>query len=262
MLKKWIPLVVVFLVLTASGPVAGLSEPPSYSVKGEELTEVSSNSNIIEINYTYHLTPSDPGSIQVDANFSFPDSITNFSISLPNESQVISNNGFTEASNEYDYISVPDGNTSTPSISYRVEANVKSSFSDDNYYSYDAGDWAIVKFKHYNVQFYYWYQDENPKWKYSHNVAKEGVAGSSIGYLGSAEAQNQRINGHNVNLLIPDDAQVNSENVFETITFASNNLEVGSRASPIHIFVGKDPVWLGYYSQFYTSGIRGKILSY
>ncbi len=210
-------LVAVLVVLSVAAPVAS-----SAPVETDDAT--------IEQTVTLRLTPERPGSIAATTSFEIPESVTTLTTSVPANATVTSTDGFERNGSRYRW----DGETATPSVSFRLPANHSGvshhGVNASGYTFVDAGDWALVRVPDVTAR-WWWEGADNVTMASNVTVAGEGVAADGIAYLGPHRTHERSVDDRTIRLVVPDAARVEAgnESVLDALADATRALDLGDR---------------------------------
>ncbi|WP_435317463.1 hypothetical protein [Haloarchaeobius sp. TZWSO28] len=239
---NWSATVVAVALLLAA--VAGPTTVPAAADTSPALTETTAGNDAVERTLVVHLTPDDPGHVELVADFDVAKNVTGLDVALPQGATVIERTGFETRGGQWTY--TWDGETQTPSIRIRLEAN-QQLFGSYNFY--DAGDWALVptrfpaRFFTDGAETYHSWEDDTLPTTYE--AAGEGVVGDRMAFLGGHDALEYESQGRKMTLVVPDTTQVDTSAVFGTLTYAMDNLDVHYGNDDIRVFVAPDPIRRG-----------------
>ncbi|MFD1644758.1 hypothetical protein [Haloarchaeobius litoreus] len=197
------------------------------------------------------LTPDHPDTVRVTTSFAVGSDVSTLGVSTVEGATVVSRDGIVDAPNiAWDYRW--DEETERPSITVRVPSDRQN----DRFGGYDfaEGDgWALVQ---YGVSAGY-YSDATDSWHRSwerdglftteSRVEEDAVFGTQMAFLGGYERYEHTADGRNLTLVVPDAATVaeGQATVFESVSFAMDELYVAGSERDIRLFVAPDPIRRG-----------------
>ncbi|WP_440991003.1 hypothetical protein [Haloarchaeobius baliensis] len=197
------------------------------------------------------LTPDRPETVRVTVTFELGSDVSTLGVSTPDGATVLSRDGIVDAPNiAWDHRW--DEETERPSMTVRIPSDV----ANDRFGGYDfaEGDgWALV---HYGVTAGY-YSDATDSWHRSWEreglfetatrTTEDAALGTQLAYLGPHERYEHTANGRNLTLVVPATATVEEgpETVFESVSFAMDELYVAGSERDVRLFVAPDPIRRG-----------------
>ncbi|WP_267642506.1 hypothetical protein [Haloarchaeobius amylolyticus] len=239
----WHSVVVVTVLLVAS--VAGPAAAPAAADTAPSAAASLDDSTAVERTLTVHLTPDDPGNVELTAEFQVAANVTGLDVALPETAVVVDRDGFERSGGAWAY--TWDGETAAPSIRIEIDAN-QQLFNRYNFY--DEGSWALVptrfpaRFFTTGAETYHSWEDDTLPTTY--RAAGEGVVGDRMAFLGPHEARTYTSEGRTMTLVIPEaTGVVDADDVFGTLTYAMDELEVHHGDRDIRVFAAPDPIRLG-----------------
>lgn len=199
--------------------------------------------------YRYSRLPESPGRVSVTVTFQVPDSVANLTVSTGANDRiraVTASTGFERAANgTWRW----DETTTSPSLTYRVAVNDSTEIPDAvGYDAVDVGEWALFSNDMTQAGVEYWYRGTDPNDVFHHRRASgaPGYVGSSLVFLGNATVQNRTAVGQRFTLVVPRAAgEYNETRLFETLTMAARELDVGGRDAHVNVTVGPEPIRRG-----------------
>ncbi|MFB6253381.1 MAG: hypothetical protein ABEI06_02095 [Halobacteriaceae archaeon] len=232
-MKQYFSLFLIILLTLSSFSGVGGSNPTdtiqSPEINAEDNVESLSTPTLIR-NTTLYLTPEIPGEIKVVVNFHIPDSIVSLKTQLPNKSNVLISEGFTNPGNTtYRW----ENATSNPRLVFTVPAN-RSGIGDHptgeaGYLFVDTGPWALVEVPRMPV---HWFRT-GPEINAEDNVkiAGEGATGGEMAYLGPMQVYTRQAYDQTFRLVVPAVAELREspDMILDALTDAANILRVGER---------------------------------
>lgn len=206
----------------------------------------------------FFLTPSDPGTVEVEMSYSIPDSVVALETTVPESSTVLETTGFSQnQTSTYTW----DGETEEPTVRFEYSANrtgaylydvqmatgtaSKEGWSEDGAGSpaagsgegliyVDTGSWAIVPVPSVGVS---WSYQGTPGPSFTRQATTDGpgVAGTNMVFLGAHEKQTRAIDDQQVTLVVPDAATLGPSEgtVLNSIANASTTLRTGEKPEEI-----------------------------
>jgi hypothetical protein len=197
------------------------------------------------------LTPDAPGTVRVTVTFELGTDVSTLGVTPPENATVLSRDGIVEAPNiVWDYRW--DEETERPSMTVRIPSDVENPRFGG--YDFAEGDgWALV---HYGVTAGY-YSDATDSWHRTWEreglfttetrVEEDAVLGTQLAFLGEYERYEHSADGRNLTLVVPEAATVQEgpETVFESVSFAMDELYVAGSERDVRLFVAPDPIRRG-----------------
>ncbi|UIO99669.1 hypothetical protein Hbl1158_14260 [Halobaculum sp. CBA1158] len=223
----------------------------------------AADEDTIHVRTTLSLTPERPGEVDVTLRFDVPDRVSELSPTVDARATGVETDGFAAAGDgTYEW----DGDTASPTISYRLPANqtVRSSrlaredrgggagavspadlagdaasVGDDGGYRFvDTGPWALVSTPTVSVSFRY-YGDTQPRVVRDPTVNGPGAVGERIAFLGEHEVHEHTAHGQTFRLVVPaaasDSMRVEPAAVFDSLASASDSMRVGDRDESVFL---------------------------
>lgn len=242
-----VALVLVVLIVGSVG--AGVS--PATAAAAE-------TDNQIVRTMDFFLTPSDPGTVEIELSYTIPDSVVELETTVPESSTVLETTGFSQnQTNTYTW----NGEPADPTIRFEYPANrtgeylydvqmatgtaSKEGLSEDGTGNpavgsgegllyVDTGSWAIVPVPSIGVS---WSYQGSTAPSFARRVTTDGpgVAGTSLVFLGTHEKQTRTIDDQQVTLVVPDAATLgpSERTVLDSIANASTTLRTGDKPEKI-----------------------------
>ncbi|WP_159076997.1 hypothetical protein [Halococcoides cellulosivorans] len=180
---------------------------------------------------TYRLTPSDPGTVEVDLLYSTPDPLTELSIAPPESASAIETEGFTREGDRF----VWDGETDRPRLTLRLAVNetgterqAAAAPTGSGLIFADTGDWALFTRPSTSVR---WTARGDLGFERTSTTDGPGVTGSSMVFLGDHETTTRTVDGERIVYVRPAgvDPAVDPDETLDALEFASRELQVGAR---------------------------------
>ncbi|MFD1640874.1 PGF-CTERM sorting domain-containing protein [Halohasta litorea] len=234
-------LIAVFLVVGSAGVplAAGL---PGDAVAATDSTAASAQLTDDEIRMTTTLdrTPDRVGEITATTSFRFPDRVTEFTARLPEGATVTETDGFDrETASDYAW----DERTDQPSVTFRVDADrltdQEGPLAEDGRYLFtETDEWALVQIPSLGIE---WTRTGSPsddlEFVRETTVSGPGVAGDRMAFLGPHEVETHTAHGQTFRLVVPEaaDLEPSSEEVFDSLSHASDRLRVGDRDPEVFV---------------------------
>ncbi len=218
---------------------------------------------------SFSLTPSEPGSVDVDLAYQLPDTVVELRTSVPTVATVDETVGF-EMDDPGNY--TWDGHTPNPTIHFSMPANRTGAYQyeqgpdgaqtvsdrvpgpcldhDDSrgLLFADTGSWALVSVPPVSVS---WSYRGQPAPGVVRQVATdgEGVAGRQMVFLGPHSRETRTIDDQQVTLVVPEGAALEPSvaGVFDSIDQASASLQVGSKPERMVLIAAPTTVSWGPY---------------
>lgn len=220
---------VAALVVVAAlvAPVGATAPASATTVRGAG--SAGTDQQRLYVNYTLSLTPADPGSIEVHAGFDIPEDVTSLTARVPAAATVTASEGFVRRTErKYDW----QGTTQEPSLTYDLAVNHTASGEQGGrtgYFYVDAGEWAIVRSPQVGIT--YSGYGERPPIVRDVRVDGQGVAGSSLSYLGPHETYASTAADQRFRLVVPRAADMVEPpgRVLRAVGEAARALDVGER---------------------------------
>jgi len=239
---RTVPAVVLaLLVLTSIVPATAVAATPAFapatgsaSLHDDAPTRTVSTaaSPTIRVDTALSLTPGDPGSVGVVQTFELPSEVTELTVRLESRATVTGSEGFTKAGEgSWSW----DGETTSPTLTYRLEANRTSDASgplstDGSYLYADPGPWALVRTPSIGLQWRY-RGDDAVSVSRETRVDGEGAVGSNTAFLGAHTVYTREAHGQTLRLVVPGAAEMadSPDRVLTALANASGELQVGDR---------------------------------
>lgn len=180
------------------------------------------------------------GTVGVATRAAIPDRVTEFRVTLLSANDAaVEADGFERADDAGPDEStwVWDGETSTPSLTYAMDANDTVEEAGPlgargSYRFVDAGEWALVRTPRTSASWSYTGQyDGQVRLRRENAVDGEGVASQAIAFLGPYEEHVREAGGRRYRLIVPAaaDSEATPGEVFDVFESASAALQVGAR---------------------------------
>ncbi|MCG1003093.1 MULTISPECIES: hypothetical protein [Halobacterium] len=133
------------------GPVDADAQPSNVHVATEPargtVDDATVQTSTIRKDIDLHLTPSEPGAIDVVVTYDVPDAVTALRTTLPSGAEHVESDSFTRTPDDYEW----DGTTDPATIRFTLPANQTASGSrgpsvqaSGDYSFVDTGEWALV----------------------------------------------------------------------------------------------------------------------
>ena len=239
------------------GPVDAEAQSSNVQVAAESVPNAddaaTAQTSTIQKDIELHLTPSEPGSVDVVATYDIPDAVTALSVTLPSGAENVDSESFTQTPDGYEW----DETTDPATLRFTLPANQTASGSrgptvqaDGDYSFVDTGEWALITVPQLRTGWSYRGQEGSVTITEDVTVAGEGSTGGEIAYLGPMKEYTQTANGQQFTLAVPEHASMveSSEEVLDALSAASNRLHVGAR---------DDDVWFVAAPTSADWGVRG-----
>ncbi|MFC7096994.1 CARDB domain-containing protein [Halobaculum marinum] len=246
-----------------AGPEESLAASPAGSPVAPAAT-TATTSHDIGLRTTLALTPETPGSVRVTLRFDVPDRVSGLETTLADGAENVALDGFAAAGDAtYEW----DGETSTPTITYRMAANRTSqsaTFDPDadldtdsgatptptggtdaladaataegRYLFVDTGPWALVTVPSPGVAWRY--RGDAVGLSRTATTAGPGAVGSRIAFLGEHTVHERTAHGQTFRLVVPaaaDGMAAEPAAVLESLSAASDTLRVGDRDESVFL---------------------------
>lgn len=244
-------------VAAVQGPVDADAQPSSVQVATEParsaIDAATTQTSTIRKDIELHLTPSEPGSVDVAATYDVPDAVTALRVTLPSDAENVDSESFTQTPDGYEW----DGTTDPATLRFTLPANQTASGSrgptvqaDGDYSFVDVGEWALITTPQLRTGWSYRGPEGSVTVAEDVTVAGEGSTGGEIAYLGPVEEYTQTANGQQFTLAVPEHASMveSSGEVLDALGTASSRLHVGAR---------DDGVWFVAAPTSADWGVRG-----
>lgn len=187
---------------------------------------------------SFSLTPSEPGSVDVQVTYDIPSNVVSLSTTIPDGVTVESSSGFTaESGGNYSW----DGRPQRPSLTFALPANrtgigFKATEPSSGYEFVDPGPWAIVAIPPMSTAWSY--HGDAPRLERRTRTATDGVAGTKMVYLGPSTEYRRTANGQTFTLVVPDRSSLapDPNDVLDSLADASSRFRVGER-DPSVLFI-------------------------
>lgn len=243
--RRWV-YVVIFLVVLCSGLLAaspagatpaGDAEPGS-SEPDQLVAPVLQSGSIIHLDQELGLVPDEPGTIDVVLSYEIPDNVRSLQVELHGDTTVDATDGFDRTGEDtYEW----DGRTDSPSIEYRISANVTATgdgpvAAGGRYHYVDTGEWALVR-KPRLSHWVRWIATEDMKIDRSTSVRGEGAVGEVMVFLGSHEEFSHAAHDQTFQLVVPEVANLEEspDDIFDSLEHASESIRVGARDERVFV---------------------------
>lgn len=228
---------VLFLLLTATGGVTGVSSTTDVVASTTETTTVDARPSTVSAPRTLaltkevHLTPERPGEITVTARYDTPSNLAALRVELPGDGTATATRGFTERDGRF----VWDERTRTPTITYRLSVNETKEATgpiagDGDYIFVDVGPWALARTPQVATEWSWTGPDEVSITK-STTVAGSGAVGDEVVYLGEFEEYRRTAHGQTFRLVVPAQAALAEQpsDVLDAVAETADAMRVGDR---------------------------------
>ena len=224
--------VCMFVVLAAS--VATVGGLPASAAPSGTHPAASADSPVAggtpTVTMTYRLTPERPGEVTVRLAVENPGAVRGLGVPIRDRMTVVSADGFDAQRRAY----VWDGETATPVLTYREEANVSFGTGDGRRFgSVDAGEWALLAGYGYTLPPVGYQGIEENRPDVTYRVDGQGVASSGVVFLGPGETFERTVEGQRMRVYVPDAARADlsayPERILGALVDASGSLDIGHR---------------------------------
>lgn len=186
------------------------------------------------------LTPSEPGQVDVEVEFTVPDTVSQIRTRLPRAAEDVESDGFENVGNTTWEWERGDGRT-TLSFTLRVNqsgsaATLPKSHDEPGYLFVDTGPWAVVDVPRMPTR---WLRS-GPPVTFEDQVTIDGVGatGGEMAYLGPFEEYTRTAHDQEFRLIVPRAAELESSQsaILDALAHASDRLRVGERDPEVVIF--------------------------
>ena len=201
---------------------AATAEPPT----------LLSNHNELTLTTGLDRTPEQVGEITATVAVDIPDQFTELRVTVPPNVTVTDTDGF-DRTDERVYEWDQRGNT--PTVTYRVEANVRSRSdqpgAEGNYRFADTADWSLVRIPPQPSINGRYTGTEEPTVVRETEIDGPGAAGDAIAFLGDYQQRTYTAHGQTFTLIIPAtaDLEASPDEIFAALDRTSDQLRVGAR---------------------------------
>ncbi|WP_284033193.1 CARDB domain-containing protein [Halobaculum lipolyticum] len=238
---------------------AAASSPSGAPVSSASVASAATADHDIRLTTTLALTPDTPGEVTVTLTFAIPERVTALDTTISPDADPVSLDGFAAADGDtYEW----DGDTATPTITYRLPANRTSATArldrgsagvdaprappsasapaaqvdGERYLFADPGPWALVAVPSPGVG-----------WRYRGDVvgltrtadtAGPGAVGSRVAFLGEHTVRERTAHGQTFRLVVPaaaDEMREDPAAVLDALASASETLRVGDRDGSVFL---------------------------
>ena len=217
---------------------------------GNQEADPPAGPSVISQSTTVRLDPTTNGSVSLAIEFTFPDVVTEFTVTVPSRLSCFATHGFRCDGDQC----VWDGQTQRA----HLKGTLQITDGGPGTYKYvDAGDWSIIRRPPLSVS--YQCLETNPGLDRQYEVDGEGVASSDgcVIYLGPYN-EHVRVGDHQlIRLAVPKVATLRESpvEILEALTTAANTLEVGGRTQTVLAIAA--PSGVGWGSLGVQSGANG-----
>ncbi|MFB6083181.1 MAG: hypothetical protein ABEJ94_02925 [Halorientalis sp.] len=222
------------LAVLALGGVTGSATAEPAATNASVTTSLAQDSRTLTLTTHLRLTPDRPGEIEVTVRFDEPENLVELKARLSDRATVIETDGFSASDGRY----VWDGETDTPSLTYRLSVNETRETTGPlagrgDYTFVDAGPWALVRTPQIGVSWSW--RGGNVTLDRQTTVEGEGVASRAMAFLGPYSEYTRLANGQQFRLIVPAAATLAPPRsaIFESVTAASDALLVGDRDASV-----------------------------
>lgn len=186
------------------------------------------------------LTPSEPGQVDVEVEFTVPDTVSQIRTRLPRSATEVESAGFENVGNTTWEWERGDGR---PTLSFTLEVNqsgraatLPKSHDEPGYLFVDVGPWAVVDVPRMPTQ---WLRS-GPPVTFKDDVTIDGVGatGGEMAYLGPFEEYSRTAHDQEFRLIVPEAAELGpgQSAILDALAHASDRLRVGERDAQVVIF--------------------------
>jgi hypothetical protein len=227
-------------------------EPADRTTDAAGQRAATGQTQTIQKDITLHLTPGEPGAVDVDVTYDIPDSVTALRVGVPGDARDVESTAFTRTDGGYEW----DGDTDPATLSLTLPANQSASgarspaVTQDGTYSFvDTGLWAMITVPGFRSE-WSWRNADTVTLTEDAAVAGEGSTGGEIAFLGPQETYTRTANAQTIRLTVPEAATLaaSPEEVLDALAAASGRLNVGAR---------DEDVWFAAAPTDADWGIRG-----
>jgi len=229
-------------------------EPTERTGEATGQRAATGQTQTIQKDITLHLTPDEPGAVDVDVAYDVPESVTSLRVGVPGDARDVESTAFTRTDGAYEW----DGETDPATLSLTLPANQSASgarspaVTQNGKYSFvDPGPWAMVTVPGFRTE-WSWRSTEDIDVTISEDaaVAGEGSTGGEIAFLGPQETYTRTANAQTIRLTVPEAATLaaSPEEILDALAAASGRFNVGAR---------DEEVWFAAAPTDADWGIRG-----
>lgn len=211
----------VLVVLLATVPLGTTASGAAGTASDPTLTRT----------ITLSLTPEDPGAVAITVRFTVPDTVSEVTTRLPEDSTDVTSETFTNTGNTT--WRWQRGNGTQPTLTFTADANrtgvAQTLDTQGSYLFVDVGPWALVEVPRMPVQ---WLRSGAPvDFESTTAVDGPGATGGEMAYLGPVTEYTRSAHGQTFRLIVPAVADLHEAPtaVLDSLSAASDSLRVGER---------------------------------
>lgn len=241
-------LLLVFAIVIFGGLLITPAVAVADTGMGKSTPIAQAGSDAVTISQKLELTPETPGSIRVTETVDVTLKLKEFELFVPADGKKLKTDGFSRATAEDPMDGFKmyawDGNTRSPSITYRLDVNstrTSRGVRDQvGYETVDAGEWAIISTPGNG---WGWTASEDIDVTTDRRIAGPGVVKDGFAFLGEHDIRMKSANGQRFRLVIPKAANLTESPaaILNNITYASRKLRVGERDEDVVMIAAPTP---------------------
>lgn len=213
-------------------------------------TQLAPNDTVVSQRLVYNRTPSRPDTFDVTMTFETTSELRDVCIHVPDSYTAVSNHGFETDSVGYRCSYNWDGETSNPSMTFRLPSIMKHGQNSARYYEDDT--WALTKFlsnNQYRVEGESkWFQiddSSDSRTESTRVVEGDGIAGDSMVYFGPVNIETWHVQNEQFRLVEPRIVSLDTDAIRSSLTVSARSLKIGGRSEVVTLFGAPDPMYSG-----------------
>jgi len=213
-------------------PRQGSSGPAQIGFQSDDGTTINATQE-------FALTPSTPGEVAVELEYTISSGVVSLHTELPDDAEMTDTDGFVrDGWREYRW----DETTSTPSITYTIPVNESlnetgPNGADGDLVAVDAGDWALFQRPPVTTDWTRYSSAGPVTYDRTSTTAGPGAAGEWLVYLGEHETYERNASDQRFRLVVPANASMRDapRSVLDSLADASDALRVGDRDDEVFV---------------------------
>lgn len=222
--STWLLLVLLLLPLAVGVPTAA-------AASGEAERPAVQADDTIDVTRELRLTPSTPGSVEVEFRYAPPDRVTGLAVTIPADASLTGRTGF-ERTGPRSF--AWDGATADPKLRFSVPANetgaARGTLARDGRYTFvDPGPWALIRLPSVSTE---WRWTGGGKVTLDRRTSTEGpgAVGTSLAFLGPHRTVTREVDGGTLRLIIPERADLaeSPDAILGSVADASERIRFGA----------------------------------